>query len=135
MLESTARPTRDLHRALDLVGERAVLRALNIHEKTLYRWRTGRCKIPGHQHQAIKMLLGDLPGTDGRWNGWRFHGGELWSPAGDRFEPGHVLSLILLRQQLSAQARELERLRVRLAIAEEAVERLAPAANESRAFA
>ena len=56
------------------------------------------------------------------------------SPGGDRYEPGHILSLVLLRQQLTAQRREIEDLRVRLAIAQEAVSRLAPAANEDRAF-
>jgi hypothetical protein len=45
-----------------------------------------------------------------------------------------VLSLIILRQQLTAQRQELERLKIRLAIAEQAVEHLAPAANDSRAF-
>lgn len=131
MLEINAQPLRELAQAIELVGERPLLRALDIHEKTLYRWRTGRCKIPGHQRQAIRALLGDLPGTDGQWNGWRFQRGELVSPDGDRFEAGQVLSLILLRQQLTAQRRELEAMRVRLTIAEQAVETLAPAANEA----
>lgn len=134
MLEINQIPLRELAHAVELLGERPLLRALDVHEKTLYRWRTGRCKIPGHQRQAIRALLGDLPGTEGRWSGWRFVRGELLSPGGDRFEAGHVLSLVLLRQQLTAQRREIEELRVHLAIAEEAVERLAPAANESRAW-
>jgi hypothetical protein len=77
--------------------------------------------------------LGDLPGTCGQWTGWRFHDGELLSPGGDRYRPGDVLSLIILRQQLTAQRRELEALKVKLAIAENALDRLAPAANDSRA--
>lgn len=133
-LEVNAQPLRELAQAIELVGERPLLRTLDIHEKTLYRWRTGRCKIPGHQRQAIRMLLGDLPGTDGKWSGWRFVRGELISPAGDRFAPGHVLSLVLLRQQLTAQRQELEALRVRLAIAEQAVETLAPTANDARLY-
>lgn len=78
----------------------------------------------------MRALLGDLPGTAGRWTGWRFHDGQLLSPAGDAFTAGDVLSLVLLRQQLTAQRRELEALRVRLAIAEEAERRHAGAANE-----
>lgn len=135
MLEINARPGRDLRALIELIGERAVARELNIHPKTLYRWKVGKTPIPGRQHLAIKLLLGDLPGTAGRWTGWHFHQGELVSPGGDRYEPGHILSLVLLRQQLTAQRREIEDLRVRLAIAQEAVERLAPAANEDRAFA
>ena len=132
LLEVNRRPARDLRQLVELVGERAVARELNIHPKTLYRWLTGRTPIPGRQHLAIKLLLGDLPGTDGQWHGWRFVRGELISPAGDRFAPGHVLSLVLLRQQLTAQRQELEALRVRLAIAEQAVETLAPSANDAR---
>ena len=77
------------------------------------------------------MLLGDLPGTDGKWSGWKFVHGELIAPGGDRFAPGHVLSLILLRQQLSAQERELKRLRERLQIAETALQHYTGAANEA----
>ena len=131
-LEVNAQPLGELAQAIELVGERPLLRALDIHEKTLYRWRTGRCKIPGHQRQAIRMLLGDLPGTDGKWSGWKFVRGELISPAGDRFAPGHVLSLVLLRQQLTAQRQELEALRERLQIAETALQHYTGAANEER---
>jgi hypothetical protein len=42
--------------------------------------------------------------------------------------------VIILRQQLTAQRREIEGLKIRLAIAEQAVETLSPAANDSRAF-
>lgn len=132
LLECNAQPLRELHQAIELLGERPLLRALDVHEKTLYRWRTGRCKIPGHQRQAIRMLLGDLPGTDGRWRDWRFVQGELIAPGGDRFSAGQVLSLVLLRQQLSAQERELRRLRERLQIAETALQHYTGAANEVR---
>lgn len=134
MLEINALPARHLRQLVELIGDRAVARELNIHPKTLYRWLTGRTPIPGRQHLAIKLLLGDLPGTEGRWHGWRFVRGELVSPGGDRFEAGQVLSLVLLRQQLTAQRRELEDVKVRLQIAEKALEMLSPAANDSRAW-
>lgn len=134
MLEINAIPGRHLRQLVELIGESAVCRELNIHPKTLYRWQTGRTPIPGRQHLAIRMLLGDLPGTDGKWNGWRFLRGELVAPGGEGFKSGDVLSLIILRQQLTAQRREIEGLKIRLAIAEQAVETLSPAANDSRAF-
>lgn len=134
MLEINALPGRHLRQLVELIGDRAVARELNIHPKTLYRWLTGRTPIPGRQHLAIKLLLGDLPGTDGQWHGWRFVRGELVSPAGEAFRAGDILSLILLRQQLTAQRQELEALKVRLAIAEQAVEDLAPAANDARLY-
>jgi hypothetical protein len=134
MLEINALPGRHLRALIELIGERRVLRELNVHRTTIRRWLKGEVQIPGHQHQVIRLLLGDLPGTCGKWTGWRFHDGALCSPGGDTYRPGDVLSLIILRQQLTAQRRELEALRVKLAIAEEAVERLAPAANDSRAW-
>ena len=130
MLEINQIPGRHLRQLLELIGERRVLRELNVHRTTVRRWLKGEVQIPGHQHQAIRLLLGDLPGTCGHWTGWRFHDGELLSPGGDRYRPGDVLALVLLRQQLTAQQRDIERLRVRLAIAEEAERRHAGAANE-----
>jgi hypothetical protein len=134
MLEINARPGRDLRALITLIGERGVLRELNIHRTTVRRWLKGEVQIPGHQHQVIRLLLGDLPGTCGKWTGWRFHQGELYSPGGDRFGPGDVLSLILLRQQLAAQAREIKALKIRLALTEEAERRLTGAANEDLAL-
>lgn len=131
-LEINRIPVKDLHALIEKVGELGVCRQLNIHQKTLYRWRTGRVPIPGHQHQVIRLLLGDLPGTAGKWSGWSFWEGKLCSPAGEVFDAGQVLSLGLLRQQLSARDREIHELRVRLAIAENAIGHLAPAANEAR---
>ena len=131
MLEINARPLRDLRALLELIGPVRVGRELNVHRTTIGRWLKGEVKIPGHQHQVIRMLLGDLPGTCGQWTGWRFHDGELVAPSGkDSFRSGDVLSLIILRQQLTAQRREIEQLKIRLAIAEEAERRHAGAANE-----
>jgi hypothetical protein len=130
MLEINAQPGRHLRELIRAIGEQRVLRELNVHRTTVRRWLKGEIQIPGHQHQVIRLLLGDLPGTCGKWTGWRFHDGELYSPGGDRYRPGDILSLIILRQQLTAQRREIEALRVKLTIAEQGLERLSPAANE-----
>lgn len=134
VLEVNQLPARDLARLIELIGQRRVERELNVHRTTIGRWLEGTVRIPGAQHLAIRGLLGDMPGTVGKWNGWRFHDGELLSPGGDHYRPGDVLSLIILRQQLTAQRREIESLRIKLAIAEQAVERMAPAANDTRAW-
>lgn len=130
VLQVNRQPRQDLARLIELIGQRRVERELNVHRTTVKRWLEGTVKIPGAQHQAIRGLLGDLPGTAGQWTGWRFHDGRLLSPAGDAFSAGQVLSLILLRQQLATQQREIAELKVRLAIAEEAERRHAGAANE-----
>ena len=132
MLEINRRPQRDLAHLIELIGQRRVERELNVHRTTVARWLSGRVRIPGVQHLGIRGLLGDLPGTAGKWTGWRFHDGQLLSPAGEAFRSGDVLSLVLLRQQLTAQRREIDALRVKLAIAEQGLETLAPAANSAR---
>lgn len=130
-LESNRKPVNDLKRLIELIGQRRVERELNVHRTTVLRWLAGRVEMPGSQVLAVRSLLGDLPGTAGRWTGWRFHDGELLSPGGDAFKPGDVLSLGLLRQQLAAQRREIERLTVHLAVAEAAQPQ---AANDNRHF-
>jgi hypothetical protein len=134
MLEINALPGRHLRALIERLGERRVCFELNVHRTTVRRWLKGEVAIPGHQHQVIRLLLGDLPGTCGKWTGWMFRDGELISPGNDRYRPGDVLALVLLRQQLTAQRREIDALKIRLAIAEEAVERLAPAANDAQAW-
>lgn len=130
VLEINQRPVRDLAHLLELLGQVRVERELNVHRTTIKRWLKGQVKIPGHQHQVIRMLLGDLPGTAGQWHGWGFRDGELYSPGGDRFCAGDVISLIYLRQQLHAREQELVKLKAQLAILEQALAHYAPAANE-----
>ena len=127
-LEVNARPARDLQTLIEKLGRTRVERELNVHRTTVKRWLAGQVKIPGAKHQVIRMLLGDLPGTCGKWTGWRFQDGELLSPAGDRFDAGQVLSLVLLRQQLTQRDREIAALKVQLALAEAHLEKLTPAA-------
>ena len=111
VLEVNRIPQRDLDHLLREVAQIAVERELNVHRTTVQRWQRGLVRIPGAKHQAIRMLLGDLPGTAGAWSGWRFWQGKLWSPGGDRFSAGDVLSLVFLRQQLAAREAELKALR------------------------
>lgn len=110
-LEINRIPQRDLDHLLEAIGQIAVERELNVHRTTVQRWQRGLIKIPGAKHQAIRMLLGDLPGTAGEWSGWRFWKGKLWSPDGAGFSAGDVSSIIFLRQQLSAQEAELKKLK------------------------
>ena len=111
MLEVNRIPQRDLDHLLQAIGQLAVERELNVHRTTVQRWQRGHVRIPGAKHQAIRMLLGDLPGTEGQWSGWRFWKGKLWSPGGDQFSAGDVLAISLLRQQLAAREGEIKALK------------------------
>lgn len=120
ILECNRIPLRDLGALLEKYGELGVCRQLNVHRTTVRRWLAGRVQIPGHQLQVIRMLLGHLPGTEGQWAGWSFFKGELCAPNGQAFNAGQVMAIGLQRQRVRALEEEVQRLTVRLAIAEQA---------------
>ena len=118
MLLSVGEPVRDLKRLVELIGQREVERQLDVHRTTVIRWLAGSARIPGAQCIAIRGLLGDLPGTNRRWTGWRFHDGRLLSPGGDAFDPGQVLAINVRNQQNQELQAEVLRLRTRVAVLE-----------------
>ena len=131
VLEVNRLPRKNLRLLIDAVGQRQVERDLDVHRTTVKRWLSGEVKIPGAQHLAIRYLLGDLPGTQGAWTGWRFAHGELISPGGDRFTPGRVLVVILQHQQIREMDHALRQAKSRIAQREQTIDRMGPAANES----
>ena len=135
MLEINERPRRDLRLLLDAIGERAVLRGLNVHRTTVRRWLSGSVNIPGAQALAVRSLLGHLPGTDGQWQGWRFHAGYLHSPANDTYEPGEILAVRLQQQRVAALDRELREARARIRVLEKTLDVMTPAANNEQRHA
>lgn len=135
MLETNERPRRDLRLLIDAIGQRSVERHLNVHRTTVARWLSGRVRIPGAQSQALRHLLGDLPGTDGAWHGWRFQSGFLHSPANDTYEPGEILAIRLQQQRVRELDRELLRLQARIRVLEKTLDHLTPAANQEQAHA
>lgn len=135
MLEINERPRRDRQRLIDLIGQRAVERELNVHRTTVSRWLLGRVPVPGAQQLAVRSLLGHLPGTGEAWHGWRFHDGKLISPAGDTYTPGDVLGSRLQRQRADALDHELRALRLRVKVLEKTVDLYGPAANSEQAIA
>lgn len=135
MLEINERPRRDLRRLIDLIGQRAVERELNVHRTTVQRWLAGSVRIPGGQQLAVRSLLGDAPGTAGHWTGWRFHDGELLAPGGDRFTPGEVLSLRLQMQRAAQLDHEVRALRARVKVLEKTLDQVGVAANQEQAHA
>lgn len=112
MLEINQLPVRHLSQLIDSLGFHRVSRELNVHRTTIQRWQRSEVKIPGHQHQVIKMLLGDLPGTCGQWTGWRFRDGKLVSPEGTEFSQGEVRAIPLRLQLINQLDRELTRLKI-----------------------
>ena len=87
------------------------------------------------QQSLIRALLGDLPGTAGKWTGWRFSHGLLHSPANDTYEPGEILAIRLQQQRADALDRELRDLRQRIRVLEKTLDMTGLAANQEQAHA
>jgi hypothetical protein len=81
---------------------------------------------------AIQVLLGEIPGTEGQWSGWFFKDAMLWSPENVSYTAGQIRSAFYDADRISALSREVTALRVKLAIAEQALDRFAPAANDRK---
>jgi hypothetical protein len=75
-----------------------------VHIRTAARWKSGQRRMP---ETARMILAGDLGAFDPAWRGWAFRDGKLISPDGWETTPGDVVSIPLLRAQVSAyQAKE-----------------------------
>lgn len=105
----------DLRHLIELRGRDAVERELNVHRTTVKRWLDGSVRMPEAARTMVRMLLGHLPGTDGKWQGYRFWKGELWSPEGYRYTETDVSGIRLERQLLDIQRRRIAELEAQVA--------------------
>ena len=81
-----------------------IARICGVDIATARRWKRGACRMP---ESARKLLACDLGCFAQSWRGWVIRGGTLISPEGWQLEPGDVLSIPLMRAQISAyQAKE-----------------------------
>ena len=80
-----------------------LVRLCGCSERTARRWKA--CGVmPAALAQWVGLQQGGSLGpVDAHWGGWMLRRGALISPEGWEFRPGDVLSLPLLRMQLSAQ--------------------------------
>lgn len=75
-----------------------------VHLRTATRWKSGERRMP---ETARMILAGDLGVFDPAWRGWVLRDGKLRSPEGWEVSLGDVLSVPLMRAQISAyQAKE-----------------------------
>lgn len=87
---------------------------LQVSERTLHNWESGRHVIPFAVYKLLRLLSGmDLPGPS--WEGWHFSGGKLYTPEGHSFtgKDGSWWSLLVRRaamfDKLSAENVELRK--------------------------
>jgi DNA-binding XRE family transcriptional regulator len=59
--------------------------ALDVTPRTIQNWETGGARVPWMAFRMLRVLRGyALPGVE--WNGWTVRAGDLFSPAGRRFD-------------------------------------------------
>jgi transcriptional regulator with XRE-family HTH domain len=81
-----------------------IARRCGVDIATARRWKRGITRTP---QSALMILEGDLGAFDPAWRGWTLRDGQLISPEGWEATPGDVLSIPLLRAQISTyQAKE-----------------------------
>ena len=81
-----------------------IMLTCKVSRRTAKRWKAGERPVPP---TAAMILAGDLGVFDPAWRGWTFRDGKLISPEGWVASPGDVLSIPLMRAQITAyQAKE-----------------------------
>jgi len=61
-----------------------VARTLQVTERTVYAWFSGKTAVPYAAYRLLRILNRfELPG----FPGWHMHSGKLWTPEGFGFEP------------------------------------------------
>ena len=81
-----------------------IARRCGVDVTTARRWKKGTYLMP----EAARMIMsGDLGYLDSAWRGWTLLRGQLTSPEGWVMSVGDLLSIPLMRAQMSAyQAKE-----------------------------
>jgi hypothetical protein len=90
----------------ELYGIRAETIALlcKVSITTARRWKKGRRRMP---ETARMLIAGDLGCFDPEFRGWSIRNGKLISPEGWEATAGDILTIPLMRAQISAyQAKE-----------------------------
>jgi DNA-binding XRE family transcriptional regulator len=83
--------------------------ALDVTSRTIQNWETGGARIPWMAFRMLRILRGyALPGVE--WQGWRVRGGDLFSPAGHKFDAAsleyleHVFGMARLWRKMYARS-------------------------------
>ena len=76
-----------------------IARICKVDVKTARNWRRGKTQMS----ETAKMILsGDLGAFDPAFQGWRMRDGKLISPEGWEATAGDILSIPLMKAQISA---------------------------------
>lgn len=125
---------------IDLVDEAgglmSAVRLLNVHRTTITRWMLGETRVPDAALISLRAAARrQLPHQNmSAWSEWRFgEDGKLYDPSNRGYVPGDLLAIPLNHAMVMAQRSTIAELEDKLKRALDALDRLAPAANERRA--
>lgn len=117
-----------LHEGPFPVGESRALTVLQINRTTLGRWLAGTVKVPHAAALVLRQLAeGIPPGGSDHWQGFRFEGDELVTPAGDYVAARRIESLGWQSQYIEALKRRVVELEATI----ESLRRVGGSANDA----
>lgn len=100
-----------LHEGPFPVGESRALTVLQINRTTLGRWLAGTVKVPHAAALVLRQMAeGIPPGGSDHWQGFRFEGDELVTPAGDYVAAHRIEGLAWQDQYIEALKRRVAEL-------------------------
>lgn len=92
--------------------------------------QTGKVKVPASALSVMALeCSGQNPGPE--WEGWRFHGEFLISPAGEKFTPGDILAAPWQAAASESYRARIATLEAQLIAATKAAAAVDPAVNDS----
>jgi len=116
--------------AADL-GVSRIASICRVHRTTVGRWLKGQVPVPESAILALRAYgWGEMPGLDRCWDGWFFKDGLLWSPDGDKFDPGEIKALVYMRPLVIEQRKRIVELEAELVAATREATKYDPAAND-----
>lgn len=123
--------TQELASLVEHLGAGRIASICRVHRTTVGRWLKGQVPVPESAILALRAYgWGEMPGLDRCWDGWFFRDGLLWSPDGNKFDPGEINALVYMRPLVIAQRKQIVELEAQLVAATKEATKHDPAAND-----
>ena len=124
-------PQREMVQLAADLGVSRIASICRVHRTTVARWVKGQVPVPESAILALRAYgWGEMPGLDRCWDGWFFRDGLLWSPEGNKFDPGEIMALIYMPPLAIAQRQTIVDLEAKLIAATKEATKHDPAAND-----
>lgn len=124
--------SRELDYHIEALGLPQSIALAGVHKTTFYRWLDGRARVPLAVLALLRVHAAQrLPSMGKEWDGWRFVGGQLYTPANESVSPGEILAMPYRRALIREQEKQIARLRALVEQLTAEVAQLGRAANDA----